>query len=99
MPAIHASACSTSEAAGVPSTRSRTADTVTDTGWWRANTWSQLGIELTGTNADDAKTSGASTGNAAAWAVSGSPTARPTVANTHAITYPNARTSTIPATK
>jgi hypothetical protein len=38
---------------------------------------------LTGTNAEEANTSGAITGNAAACAVSGSPTARPTVAKTH----------------
>ncbi len=60
----------------------RTAATVTDTGWWAANAWSQPGIAVTGTKAEDANTSGAMTGNAAAWAVSGSPVRSPTVANT-----------------
>ena len=38
---------------------------------------------LTGTNTDDAKNSGASTGKVAAWALSGSPIHRPTVAKIH----------------
>ena len=51
----------------------------------------------TETNADEANTSGAITGNEAACAVSGSPTASPTVANTHDNAYPNNRTRPIPA--
>src|SRR5919201_1965700 len=77
----------------------RTADAVIETGWCLANTWSQPGIELTGTKADEAKTSGASTGKAAAWAVSGSPTARPTVAKIHDIAKPKYMTSRAPATR
>ena len=63
--------------------RARTADAVTDTGWYFANGWSQPGMLLTCTNADEAKINGATTGNAAACAVSGSPTARPTFAKIH----------------
>ena len=58
---------------------------VADTGWCFANTWSHPGMLLTWTNAEDANTSGASTGNAAAWADSGSPTISPTAAKIHAI--------------
>ena len=85
----HASAWSTWVAVGPPSTRARDADTTTDRGWCSANGWSQPGIVATGTNADEAKTSGAMSGKAAACAVSGSPTARPTAANTHDSAYPN----------
>ena len=62
----HAIDCSTFVAVGPPSTRARTADAVTETGWRVANSCSQLGIELTGTKADEANTSGAISGNAAA---------------------------------
>ena len=57
-------------AVGPPSVRSRTASTTTETGWCSANVCSHSGIVATGTNDDDAKTSGAMIGNAAAWAVS-----------------------------
>ena len=81
----HAIDCSTQLAVGPPIVSARTADAVTDTGWCSANGCSQPGIVSTGTNADEANTSGARTGNAAAWAVSGSPTASPTVAKIHDI--------------
>ena len=68
---------------GLPIISALTAEAVTETGWCSANGCSQLGMVLTGTNAEEANTSGAITGNAAACAVSGSPTARPTVAKTH----------------
>ena len=61
----------------------RVADATTETGWCSANGWSQLGIAATGTNTEEANTSGAMIGNAAACAVSGSLTASPTVAKTH----------------
>jgi hypothetical protein len=44
MPTIQASAVSTSLAAGVPSVRSRTALTTTESGWCSANPWSHDGI-------------------------------------------------------
>src|SRR5215203_878894 len=48
------------------------------------------GIVATGTNADDANTSGARSGNDTAWAVSASFTERPTMANTHDSEYEKA---------
>jgi hypothetical protein len=60
------SAVITSGAVGPPFTRWRAARTTADTGWWFAHGCSQLGSESAGTNAIDANTSGASTGNAAA---------------------------------
>jgi hypothetical protein len=65
--------------------RARAADAVTETGGCSANGCSHPGMVSTGTNADDAKTSGAITGNAAACADSGFPRTRPTVANIHDI--------------
>src|ERR671937_1772020 len=75
--------CSTKEVVGPPRTSARQARAVTETGWWAANGRSQPGIEATGTNTEEANTSGASTGNAAAWAVSGSPTANPNADQRH----------------
>jgi hypothetical protein len=49
MPADQASDCQTQWAAGPPSSRARTAATVTLSGWFVANPWSQLGIVATGT--------------------------------------------------
>ena len=83
MPAIQASDWSRFEVTGVPRVRARAADAVTETGWWAANGCSQPGIEPTATNADEAKTSGAMTGKAAACADSGLPRKSPTAANTH----------------
>src|SRR5712692_3026188 len=83
MPAHHASDCSTKDAVGPPIMSARTAEAVTDTGWYRAKGCSQPGMLLTFTNAEDAKISGATTGKAAACAVSGSPTASPTLAKIH----------------
>src|SRR5206468_7379026 len=82
-PPIHSSAGTTLVSKVPPSINERTPLMTADTGWFLTNGWSQLGIVATRTNADDAKTSGAMTGNDAAWAASGSPTARPTAANTH----------------
>jgi len=67
----------------------RTAEAVTETGWWSAKAWSHPGIVSTGTNAEEANTSGAMIGKAAAWAVSGSPTASPTNAKTHESASPS----------
>ena len=76
-------------AVGPPRTSARDADTTTDSGWFLAKACSHPGIEATGTNADEANTIGARRGKAAAWAVSGLATARPTAANTHESAYPN----------
>src|SRR5436190_20929804 len=98
MPAIQASDWSRFEVTGVPNVRARAADAVTETGWWPANGCSQPGIELTATNAEDAKTSGAISGKAAACADSGLPRKRPTAANTQESEYPKSSTSSIAAT-
>jgi hypothetical protein len=83
IPTHHAMATITSCVVGPPIVRSRTAVTTADSGWCSAQYWSQSGIDSTGTNALEAKTSGAKIGKAAACAVSGSPTRRPTVAKIH----------------
>src|SRR6266516_6442962 len=98
MPATQARLWRMYDAAGVPSVSARAAEAVTDTGWCSANGWSQSGIVATGTNADEAKTSGAITGNEAACAASGLPIASPTVAKTQDIEYPKSRTSNIART-
>ena len=69
----------------------RAAFTTTDTGWFFAQPCSHDGIVATGTNADDANTSGARIGNDTACAVSASFTVSPTIANTHDSEYENAR--------
>ncbi|GAA2088960.1 hypothetical protein GCM10009759_11470 [Kitasatospora saccharophila] len=97
MPTSQAGACRTWVPSGPPIIGVRTAPAVMVTGWWSAKTWSQPGMVAVGTNAEDAKTSGARTGNAAAVAVSGSPTARPTTANTQDIANPKAGTGSPPA--
>ena len=61
--------------------------------WPRRPGCSHSGMVLTGTNAPGAKTSGARTGNEAAWAGSGSPTASPTAANVRDIAFPDSSTS------
>ena len=83
MPTHQASACPIVAISGWLSSSPRTALTISETGWCSAKTRSQSGIVFVGTKADDAKTSGARTGNAAAWADSGSRTQSPTVAKTH----------------
>ena len=85
MPMLHASDASTFPVLAYwpPSTSDRTASIAIETGWFLANAWSQPGIEPTGTNADDAKTSGARMGNDAACAVSALLTDRPTIAKIH----------------
>src|SRR5438552_12221900 len=83
MPTHQAILCSTEVAVGPPSVRARTAVATIETGCRVANSCSQLGIELTGTKADEANTSGAMIGNAAAWALSGSAITSPMAANTH----------------
>src|SRR5579864_6494049 len=99
MPASHATACQVWLAVGPPSIRDRTAVAVADTGWWRAKPCNQPGMVCTGMNAEEANTNGAMTGNVAACAVSGSPTLRPTTANTQAMANPKNTTKSTPATK
>src|SRR4029077_3083911 len=64
--------------------------TTTDTGWFFAHGCSHDGMVATGTNADDANTSGARIGNDTACAVSASFTESPTMANTQDSEYENA---------
>src|ERR687898_2716682 len=97
MATIQASDCTTYVAVSPPIMSARTADAVTETGWCSANPCSHVGIDATGMNSDEAKISGKTIGNAAACAVSGSPTANPTPAKTHDIEYANSRTIPSPA--
>ena len=92
----HTIALRTRSAVGPPIVRARNAPAVTETGWFLAHGCSHPGMLSTTTKAAEANTSGARTGNAAAWAVSGSFTARPTVAKIHDIAYPNSSTSRMP---
>src|SRR5262245_1696206 len=92
MPTIHASALTTySVVFGPPMVSERAASTTIDTGWFSAQPCNHDGIVATGTNADDANTSGARIGNETACAVSASFTMSPTIANTHDSEYENAR--------
>src|SRR5262245_58997737 len=90
MPTIHANASSTYFAVGPPIVSARAASTTIDTGWFSAHPCSHDGMVATGTNADDANTSGARIGNETACAVSESRTVSPTIANTHESEYENA---------
>jgi hypothetical protein len=67
--------------------------TVRLTGLTSANACTTPGIELVGTNAEEANTSGNTQMNPTDCAVSGSRTARPTYALIHENTYANASTS------
>src|SRR5262245_46605445 len=91
IPMIQASAFTTYSAVGPPMVSARAASTTIDTGWFSAQPWSHDGIVATGTNADDANTSGARIGNETACAVSASFVMRPTMAKTHDNEYENAR--------
>src|SRR5262245_49190740 len=91
IPTHHASAVTRSDAVAAPDVSPRIAVTTAETGWCSAHPWSQPGMVVTGTNAADANTRGIRTGNDAAWAPSGLPAARPTVAKIHDIAYPNSR--------
>src|SRR3954452_10487660 len=91
MPMIHANALITYSDVGPPIVSARAASTTIDTGWFSAQPCSHDGIVATGTNADDANTSGARIGNDTACAVSASFTIKPTMANTHDSEYEKAR--------
>src|ERR1043166_120291 len=92
MPTIQASAFSTySVVSELPMVSARAASTTIDTGWFSAQPCSHDGIVATGTNADDANTSGARIGNDTAWAVSAPSTTSPTMANTHDSEYEKPR--------
>src|SRR5438093_2125172 len=93
----HTSASTTYPAAGPPFTRRLAAKTTADTGWWFAHGCNHPGIDSAGTNAIDANTSGARTGNAAACAVSGSFTASPSVAKIQDSANPKNTTRSIAA--
>src|SRR4051794_25303209 len=90
MPMIQAIALSHGSRVGPPSVSARAALITTDTGWFSAHGCSQLGIDDTGTNADDANTITARNGNDAAWAVSAFLVTRPMIANNHESEYANA---------
>src|ERR1043166_6766745 len=81
MPTIQARALMTySVVLGPPMVRERAASTTIDTGWFSAQPCSHDGIVATGTNADDANTSGARIGNDTACAVSALGVDRPMIA-------------------
>src|SRR6476620_4465583 len=91
MPTIQMIALITYSLVGpTPMVSERAAFTTTDTGWFLAQPCNQDGIVATGTNADDANTSGARIEKDTACAVSASFTVRPTMANTHDSEYENA---------
>src|SRR6266545_1886417 len=98
MPTDHSSEPTTDQPTGSSSTSARAASMVTDTGWWLAKTCSQPGMNDVSTKADDAKTSGAISGNMAAWAVSALGTLRPTRATIHDRAKANSSTSAMAAT-
>ena len=54
----HPNASQTSFPAGVPTKSALAASTIVVNGLFSANGWSQLGIDSTGTNADDTNVSG-----------------------------------------
>ena len=62
MPTIQTQDQNRSLPAGVPTMSCLAADAVSETGWFSANACSQPGMVLTGTNTEEAKTSGARTG-------------------------------------
>ena len=66
-----------------PTMSDRQALTVTLNGWYVANPWSQLGIELSGTKAAEMNVSGKMSGNDMTWAVSEFGADRPTMAKNH----------------
>src|SRR3954453_20322940 len=90
MPMIQAIALRHGSRVGPPSVSARAALITTDTGWFSAHGCSQLGIDETGTNADDANTITARNGNDPAWAVSAFLVTRTMVTNNHESEYANA---------
>ena len=67
-------------------------------GLFSATGWSQLGIDFTGTNADETNVSGKRIVKPYAFAASGEDAASPTKAKTHEKQYPIRSSSAIPAT-
>jgi hypothetical protein len=82
-PTVHARDWMTQVAVGPPIIRARHAEMVTLNGWYVANPWSQLGIELTDTKADDTKVRGNRSGKDMTCAVSALAADRPIMANPH----------------
>jgi hypothetical protein len=80
---VQASATQTSLPAGMPRSRARSASTIFVNGLCSAIGWSQLGIESTGTNADETNVSGKRIVNPYAFAASADDAVRPMNANTH----------------
>src|SRR5215510_4046396 len=79
-----------------PSMSDLTASTATLTGWYFAKGCIHPGIVSIATNADETKTSGASTGNEAAWAVSAFGADRPMMAKIHVSEKPKRRITATP---
>src|SRR5215831_12312958 len=95
---VQTTASQTSLPAGTPRNRARAALTMVVNGLCSANGWSQLGIESTGTNADETNVSGKRIVNPYAFAASGDEAVSPMNAKTQEKAYPISRSSAIPAT-
>ena len=80
---VQSSASQTSFPAGIPRNSARTALTMYVNGLCSAIGWSQLGIEATGTNAEETNVSGKRIVNPYAFAASGEDAVSPMNANTH----------------
>src|SRR6476659_10578019 len=93
---VQSSASQTSFPAGIPRKSARAALTMYVKGLCSAIGWSQLGIESTGTNADETNVTGKRIVNPYAFAASGDEAVSPMNANTHENAYPIRRHSAIP---
>src|SRR6202167_4223152 len=92
MPAHQAAESKNQWNTGPPWVRARTALTTTLTGWLLAKAWSHPGMRAGGTKAELAQISGMGVSSPVIWAVSGSLTVRPMVAETQQNTNPMAMT-------
>ena len=96
IPTDQATASQTSLPTGMPRKSPRTALTMIVNGLFSATGCSQLGIDATGTNADETNVSGKRIVNPYAFAASGEDAARPTKANTQEKQYPISSSSAMP---
>src|SRR4029453_10888892 len=97
IPSVQSSAIQTSLPAGTPRNSARAAFTMYVNGLCSAIGWSQLGIESTGTNADEKNVTGKRIVNPYAFDASGDDDMRPMKAKTHEKAYPISSSSAIPA--
>src|SRR5436190_2611609 len=95
---VQTTASQTSFPAGIPRKSARAASTIVVNGLCSAIGCSQLGIESTGTNAEETNVRGKRIVNPYAFEASGDDDERPMNANTHENAYPISRSSAIPAT-